>query len=99
MKYVNHACDANAMVVPVRVEQPNVPRVALISRKAIHPGQQVTLDYAHVSCTHLCKEEDEKGMEKREREERNVVQGQVPCLCGSIHCRQVLPLDPTFSHE
>lgn len=44
-RFLNHSCDPNLVMVPVRVEN-SVPRLALFARKNILAGEELTFDYS-----------------------------------------------------
>ena len=85
-RFINHSCDPNLFVQPVRVENA-IPRVALFSLRDIPIYTELTYDYAggvnmmaeyDFSCTPgSC----ESKMPRK------------PCLCGFSHCRLFLPYD------
>jgi len=88
-RFINHSCDPNLFVQPVRVENA-IPHVALFALKDIPMYIELTYDYAggvntmaeyDYSCTPgSC----ESKLSKK------------PCLCGFSCCRLFLPYDNTL---
>lgn len=80
-RYINHSCDPNLMIVPVRVGNA-VPRICLFARRYIEHGTELTFDYGG-GC--------ESQLENAERNvERSV------CHCGAIACLGYLPFDSSL---
>lgn len=89
-RFINHSCEPNLFVQPVRVENA-VPRVALFALGDIPVYTELTYDYsgggnatAKNDCN-LTSDIGEQSVAKRK-----------PCLCGSSHCRLILPYDDTL---
>jgi len=87
-RFINHSCEPNLFVQPVRVENA-VPRVALFALGDIPVYTELTYDYSGSGNTtakndcNLTSDTDEQNMARKR------------CLCGSSHCRLVLPYDDT----
>lgn len=66
-RYINHSCDPNCTLLPVRVNSV-YPSLAIFARRGIEEGEEVTYDYAGLeSETELedCRtEEDKSGIEE-----------------------------------
>ena len=45
-RYINHSCDPNLRLVPVRVEHFS-PKIALVASKDIQPNDELTFDYGY----------------------------------------------------
>ena len=45
-RYINHSCDPNLRLVPVRVEH-FTPKIALVASKDIQPNDELTFDYGY----------------------------------------------------
>ena len=45
-RYINHSCDPNLYLVPVRVDTFS-PRIAMISKKNIKANEELTFDYGY----------------------------------------------------
>lgn len=77
-RYINHSCDPNCSIIPVRINCP-IPKLAIFSLSDILPGQELTIDYGSNNCSSI---QDLKGMEVRKL-----------CACNSKRCRGSLPFD------
>jgi len=44
-RFINHSCDPNLVMIPVRINH-SVPRLALFSRRKINAGEELTFDYS-----------------------------------------------------
>ena len=44
-RFINHSCDPNLVMVPVRVNHP-IPRLALFARRDLKSGEELTFDYS-----------------------------------------------------
>ena len=44
-RFINHSCDPNLIMIPVRINHP-IPRLALFARRDITPGEELTFDYS-----------------------------------------------------
>ena len=84
-RFINHSCEPNLFVQPVRVENA-VPRVALFALRDIPRYTELTYDYSGGgNITDEC-----------DTRQDNVERKRKPCLCGSSHCRLFLPYDDTL---
>lgn len=43
-RYINHSCEPNCEIIPVRVNNP-IPKLAIFSSTDIFPGTEITIDY------------------------------------------------------
>lgn len=74
-RYVNHSCDPNCVVVPVRVDSV-VPRLAIFAARDIEPDVEITYSYSGMG---------DVGGEEDGGKERKM------CLCGAANCQKYLP--------
>merc|ERR1712156_557828 len=74
-RYINHSCDPNLSKNLVRVDTVD-PRVALMAKKDIDPGEELTFNYG-------CYDDDIMSSEKTHLRTK--------CLCKSINCQGWLP--------
>ena len=86
-RYLNHSCEPNVRVVPIRTNS-MVPDAAMFAATDILAGHELTYDYGcvgqsnqPVSVAKKMKMEDDR----------------LPCLCHSAYCRGYLPYDPVLS--
>ena len=82
-KYMNHSCDANCAVFPVRVET-IVPRLAIFALRDIDAEEELTLDYSGGG----------GGGGGGEIQSATYHQSRITCLCKSDKCKGYLPHDP-----
>ena len=88
-RFINHSCEPNLFVQPVRVESA-VPRVALFALRDIPVYTELAYDYSggvNTTAKSDCKLTSDIGEQTVARK---------PCLCSLSHCRQVLPYDDTL---
>jgi histone-lysine N-methyltransferase SETMAR len=81
-RYINHSCQPNAVVVPVRTDIP-VPKLCIFALKVIHCGDEITFDYGGGNSKDWCP--IQTGLTKKK-----------PCFCGAEACKQYLPYDETL---
>ncbi|TTB85628.1 Histone-lysine N-methyltransferase SETMAR [Bagarius yarrelli] len=81
-RFLNHSCQPNLTMVPVRVHSV-VPRLALFSSRDIEPGEELTFDYS--------------GGHQQRTDTAEDLQRKV-CLCGAQNCTGFLPLDVSVLH-
>ncbi|XP_050673245.1 probable histone-lysine N-methyltransferase set-23 [Leptidea sinapis] len=43
-RYINHSCDSNSFILPVRVNSP-IPKLSIFSSSVIYPDTEITFDY------------------------------------------------------
>lgn len=77
-RYINHSCDPNSGIVPVRINSP-VPRLGIFAKKNIMPGEEITYDYSGGSLAPQINEAN--SYEKK------------ACYCGANCCKGFLPFD------
>lgn len=83
-RFLNHSCQPNLIMVPVRVHSV-VPRLALFSSRDIEPGEELTFDYSGGKTQRT----DSSGEGDLTRK---------VCLCGAQGCSGFLPLDISVLH-
>jgi histone-lysine N-methyltransferase SETMAR len=81
-RYINHSCQPNAIVVPVRSDSP-VPKLCIFALKVIHIGEEVIFDYGGGNS-------DEGHPMPSQLLERKF------CCCGAQLCTKYLPYDETL---
>ncbi|XP_013166582.1 PREDICTED: histone-lysine N-methyltransferase SETMAR [Papilio xuthus] len=77
-RYINHSCEPNCFIVPIRVNTP-LPKLAIFSLTEISAEHEITIDYGSKTCNDLNIEVN--------------VHGRKPCLCYSNNCKGILPYD------
>lgn len=78
-RYINHSCEPNCFILPVRVNTP-LPKLAIFSLTEITHNHEITIDYGSKSYNGLNIED-------------NVEYGRKGCLCNSDNCKGNLPFD------
>ena len=81
-RYINHSCDPNLIMIPVRVES-MVPHLALFVRRKVNKGDELCFDYGDLYRKPLTAD---GGTEKSDSDRTR-------CLCDSSKCAGVLPYD------
>ncbi|XP_026484536.1 histone-lysine N-methyltransferase SETMAR [Vanessa tameamea] len=79
-RYINHSCESNCVIIPVRVDSP-IPKLALFSCVDIFDNGEITFDYGS-SYLNSSTELISKNLNKRKI-----------CLCRSPKCRGFMPYD------
>ena len=79
MRFVNHSCSPNLLMVPVRIDS-IVPKVCLFACREIKAGTELCFSYF-----------GQRGAEVAAAGE--VMMGKKPCLCGTEECVGYLPLE------
>ncbi|KAJ7998606.1 hypothetical protein DPEC_G00206640 [Dallia pectoralis] len=90
-RFLNHSCQPNLFMVPVRVHSP-VPRLALFTVRDIAPDEELTFDYSGGFSNTLSVErlvQDHPGTDAS----RTDTLQRKPCHCGAQNCVRFLPLD------
>lgn len=82
-RYVNHSCNPNSVVVPVRIDSV-IPRLAIFALHDIEVGDEITYDYSGSQCN---------SSENLAVDDCNLQDNKTLCLCGSNKCRKYLPYD------
>ena len=82
-RYINHSCNPNLTMIPVRVDT-MVPHLALFVRREVKLGEELCFDYGDFD------RKNSTGEVLRD----NVVR--TPCLCSSVHCAGLLPFDSSL---
>lgn len=81
-RFVNHSCDPNLVVVPLRPENRIVPVLAFFTRKSVAKGKELTFDYAGLIS-------DQTNLPAF-----GVGESGTACACGADNCRRWLPRHP-----
>ncbi|TPX57791.1 histone-lysine N-methyltransferase [Powellomyces hirtus] len=76
-RFINHSCDPNLVMVPVRINQ-IVPSAALFALRDIEAGEELTFDYSGAGEVSQVDSGDAN---------------RIRCACGSELCRGYLPYD------
>ena len=85
-RYLNHSCDPNLVMVPVRTDC-LVPSLALFTSKPVEAGQELCYHYGDSGQGEPEEEEDSSGLERT----------RTRCQCKSSSCRKYLPFNTEFS--
>lgn len=80
-RFINHSCQPNLYIQPVRVENA-IPRVAMFALSDIPADTELSYDYS--GGVNLALDSGERSMTRK------------ACLCGSSHCKLVLPYDDSL---
>jgi len=91
-RYINHSCDPNLIMVPVRVSS-MVPHLALFARKKVKQGEELCFNYGDFdkkTSDKMSLSTDVVDIEAVSKSGTN----RTRCLCGSANCVGVLPYDP-----
>lgn len=76
-RYINHSCEPNCQVVPVRWNSP-IPKLAVFANVDVPPGTELTFNYgAHTS----------------KPNQLNLATNLIKCLCKSNKCIGYMPYD------
>ena len=78
LRFMNHSCDPNVMVVLVR-DNEVYPRATCWTTRGVGAGEELCFSYTNSVTS---------------GGEREQFLGNVPCLCESEKCRRFLPLEP-----
>ncbi|XKL61951.1 hypothetical protein PGB90_001784 [Kerria lacca] len=77
-RYINHSCDPNCIVIPVRVNSV-IPKLAIFSCKDIEIGEEITYSYNGSNLNEI---------------ESTILSNRKLCLCASKICLKYLPYNP-----
>ena len=78
MRFMNHSCNPNLTMVPIRVDS-IVPRLCLFASRDIESGTELCFSYFGCGSMDLV-------------DRKAVTLGKKECLCGSKNCLRFLPL-------
>lgn len=84
-RFLNHSCDPNLSMVPVRVDT-EIPLLSLFANRKISSGEELTFHYGLSSVAERTVHSD---IDQKEG-------GLIPCDCGSPACQGYLPFDKTL---
>lgn len=93
-RFINHSCQPNLIMVPVRVHS-MVPRLALFATRDITPDEELTFDYSgqfHNQGDETPNSDQNQIGQKCQGEWPQSLQRK-PCYCGAGNCTGYLPLD------
>lgn len=79
-RYINHSCQANCVLYPVRVNS-IFPKLCIFAKTDIHRFSEITFDYGDQNAT---------------EDKSNDLENRVACLCNTSCCRKYLPYCPTI---
>lgn len=79
-RYINHSCDPNSHIIPVRVDSP-IPKLAIFSCKDILSDTEITFDYGS-------NNEFSVGSQGID-----LIHNRKKCLCGSPVCKGIMPYE------
>ncbi|KAM7063593.1 histone-lysine N-methyltransferase SETMAR isoform 1-T1 [Molossus nigricans] len=82
-RFLNHSCEPNLLMVPVRVDS-MVPRLALFAARDILPGEELSYDYSGRFPHQVGSGDEGRPEDGKPRK---------PCHCGSRACAAFLPYD------
>ncbi|CAF1232097.1 unnamed protein product [Adineta ricciae] len=54
-RFVNHSCDPNLHIIPIRVDRPTPPRLAFFTRREIQPNEELSYSYGTIVDEKLSK--------------------------------------------
>ncbi|WVQ93650.1 hypothetical protein IAU59_000726 [Kwoniella sp. CBS 9459] len=105
-RFLNHSCDPNCVIHPVKWGADNAwYRAAIFTKRDIQSGEELTFDYANASgsaiqLNRLNQDQEEEHLTRvnrqRKGEEQEGCSSRVRCLCGSEKCRGWMPFDETL---
>ncbi|EDO49808.1 predicted protein, partial [Nematostella vectensis] len=82
-RFINHSCDPNLVMVPVRVDS-LIPKLALFASKDIFPNEELSFDYSGGRCglpSSSCADDPALCL---------------PCYCNSSNCTGFLPYEASL---
>ena len=84
-RFLNHSCEPNLFMVPVRVDT-EIPLLALFANRKIKVGQELTFHYGISSVSESLNNSELEGKDYT----------LLPCYCGSQTCLGYLPFDKSL---
>ncbi|XP_062577639.1 probable histone-lysine N-methyltransferase set-23 [Saccostrea cucullata] len=87
-RFLNHSCDPNLTMIPIRVNN-EIPLLCLFANRKINTGEELTFHYG------LSSEINVKNNTQLEVEDSNLI----PCLCNAQGCSGYLPFDKTLFND
>ena len=76
-RFINHSCEPNLFVVPVRIDH-MIPHAALFALRDIQIGEELSYDYGGGDCVQV-------------EESKDQVLVRTVCNCGTKSCKGFLP--------
>ena len=92
-RFINHSCDPNLIMVPVRVDS-IVPKLALFAARDIQVGEELSFDYSGEFSVWPCDGVRGSSQESRLFSDHKVKP--MSCFCGSKNCKGILPFDSSL---
>ncbi|XP_061474542.1 histone-lysine N-methyltransferase SETMAR [Rhineura floridana] len=89
-RFLNHSCDPNLFMVPVRIDS-MVPKLALFASRDICANEELLYDYSGRYHNYM----PEKDQEKLQQVEKS----KKPCYCGAKMCIGFLPYDSCLFYK
>lgn len=94
-RFINHSCDPNLVIVPVRIDS-TIPKLCLFSVRDIRKNEELTYDYSGVSTQEQSPFQDVSNSSILSESGKGATK---KCLCGSHKCKIHLPYDRTLFEE
>ncbi len=101
-RFINHSCQPNLFMVPVRVNN-SIPKVALFALRDIAKGEELCYDYSGEIQKDPAQDSSvnngDSDLQKRNSsfsKEDPSYKLRRPCLCGAKNCRGWLPFDKSL---
>eukprot|EP00088_Acartia_fossae_P071171 TRINITY_DN9713_c0_g1_i1.p1 TRINITY_DN9713_c0_g1~~TRINITY_DN9713_c0_g1_i1.p1 ORF type:complete len:284 (-),score=29.46 TRINITY_DN9713_c0_g1_i1:41-892(-) len=97
-RYANHSCEANLVVLPVRIETV-IPHVAMFTNRFVPKGEELCFDYGDPGGSRIFENtrsltSGPEGIESRSPTSSvDDIESRTPCECRSAKCRLFLPFD------
>ncbi|XP_062328661.1 histone-lysine N-methyltransferase SETMAR [Osmerus eperlanus] len=91
-RFLNHSCQPNLVMVPVRVHSP-VPRLALFAGRDITLHEELTFDYSGCFGNKTAVEKMLVQTAPGTEASCTATIERKPCHCGAFNCARFLPLD------
>lgn len=82
-RYINHSCDPNSGIIPVRIDSP-VPILGIFAKRNIFSGEEITYDYSGGCNVMLSNATGPDSSNSK------------PCCCGAQDCSGSLPFDSSL---
>ena len=89
-RYINHSCDPNLQVVPVRTNS-MVPHAALFATKNIKAGTELCYDYNGVSNIHTGESNINSTCDNNKLQNNIKTSNCKKCYCEAYNCKGFLP--------
>jgi SET domain-containing protein len=94
-RFINHRCvDANTTLIIVWTSGALLPVVAIVARKNIETGEEITFSYGEEDIASEVPQEvvfERHGLSLPQQGNPTNIMYQ-PCLCGSSFCKGIMPM-------